>query len=121
MSEAFRKKLLEGYQKPRWARAINMIKTNTKLKDNAAKLPYKLIDNLLYFDNDEKGLRLYIPNTMKTKVFKLAHDEINHPEYARTHERLTQGLYIHNMTTKLHEFIRHCPHCQLGPTPCYHI
>ena len=117
VSEAFRKRLLEGYQEPRWARAIAMIKANDSLEENAAKIPYRLIDDLLYFEDDERGLRLCIPTVMEGEVFKLAHDEMGHPGYARTHERLTQGLYMYNMATKLHEFIRHCPHCQLNQTP----
>lgn len=117
VSEAFRRRLLEGYKEPRWTRVIAMVKENDKLEENAAKLAYKLIDDLLYFDDDENGLRLCIPSSMEAEVFKLAHDEMGHPGYARTHERLTQGLYIYNMATKLHEFIRHCPHCQLNQTP----
>ena len=94
-----------------------MIKANDRLDDNSVKLSYKLIENLLYFNDDEKGLRLYISSVMKAEIFKLAHDEMRHPRYARTHKRLTQDLYIYNMTIKLHEFIRHYPHCQLNQTP----
>ena len=117
VSTAFRQRLLEGYQEPRWSRVLQMIKNNEALGENAAKLPYRIVDELLYFDDDEKGLRLCIPSAMEGEVFKLAHDEMGHPGYARTHERLTGNLYIFNLTTKLHEFIRHCPHCQLNQTP----
>lgn len=54
---------------------------------------------------------------MEADIFKLAHDELGHPGYAGTHERLTQGMYIYNMSKKLHDFIRHCPHCQMNQTP----
>ena len=85
---------------------------------NAAKLPYQLINNLLYFENSERDMRLCIPTkTLKHEVFKLAHNEMRHPGYARTHEKLTRGIYIFNMSTKLHEYLRHCPHCQLHQTP----
>lgn len=117
MSPEFRRRLLDGYQEPRWARVRNLIQQNDALEENAAKMPYKIVDDLLYFDDEEKGLRLCVPSTMEAEVFKLAHDEMGHPDYARTHERLTEGLYIFNMATKLHEFIRHCPHCQLNQTP----
>ena len=119
VSKAFRRRLLDGYQESRWARAIAMVKANAELGINAAKLPYKLVDDLLYFEDDERGLRLCISTAMEAEVFKLAHDEMGHPGYARTHERLTQGLYMYNMATKLHDFIRHCPHCQLNQTPRY--
>lgn len=99
---------------------MNLLADNEKLgKDNAAKLPYKIIDGVLYFADNVRGLRLCIPSAIEAEVFKLAHHEIGHPGYARTHERLTDGLYIYNMATKLHEFIRHCPFCQLKQTPRY--
>ena len=72
---------------------------------------------MLYFDDDERGLRLVIPTAMEGEVFQLAHDEMGHPGYARTNERLTEGLYMYNMSTKLHEFIRHCPQCQVNQVP----
>ncbi len=117
MSPEFRQRLLDGYQEPRWQRVLKLLRDNELLGENAAKLPYRIINELLYFDDDERGLRLCIPSAMEAEVFKLAHDEMGHPGYARTHERLTEGLYIFGMATKLHEFIRHCPHCQLNQTP----
>ena len=86
-----------------------MIRDNDELGENAAKLAYKVVDDLLYFDDDEKGLRLCVPSAMEAEVFKLAYDEMGHPGYARTHERLISNLYIFRMAVKLHEFIRHCP------------
>ena len=114
MNPDFRQRLLQGYEEPRWARVLRMVRDNEG--ENGTRLPYRIVDCLLYFDDDEKGLRLCIPTAMEAEVFKLAHDEMGHPGYARTHEKLTQGLYIFNMATKLHEFIRHCPHCQLNQT-----
>ena len=94
-----------------------MIKENAKLEENVVTLLYKFVDNLLYFDDDERDFRLCISIVMKAEVFKFAHNEMNHSGYARTHERFTQGFYIHNMIIKFHEFIRYCFHCQLNQTP----
>jgi len=94
---------------------MEIVKRNNNLGENAAKLAYEVVDQVLYFKDDEQGLRLYIPTTaIEAEVFKLAHDEMGYPGYARTHERLTEGVYIYNMSKKLHEFIRHCPSCQLN-------
>ena len=42
-----------------------------KLKENVLKLLYKLINNLLYFDNIEIKIRLYVLiKTLKQKIFK---------------------------------------------------
>ena len=74
-------------------------------------MSYKLINDLLYFDDDERDLRFYVSTTIKVEVFKLTYDEMKHFNYARIHKRLIKKLYIFNMTTKLYEFIRHYPHC----------
>ena len=117
ISEEFRKRLRDGYENDKpWQRVLQMINDNDNLGQNAAKLPYRLIDSLLYFA-DEGRLRLCIPASVEKEVFQLAHDELGHPGYARTHERLTDGVYVLSMAKKLHEFIRHCPHCQMNQTP----
>lgn len=100
---------------------LQVVRDNKALRENAAKLPYRVVNNLLYFDNDKRGLRLCISSSMKEEVFKLAHDEMSHPDYARTHERLISNLYIFEIASKLHEFIRHCPHCQLNQTSRYKL
>ena len=58
------------------------MKTNNEIKNNVVKLSYKLINNLLYFNNNEKRLRLYIFFIIKIKKFKLAHDEMRYFNYA---------------------------------------
>lgn len=95
------------------------IKVNDELEDNAAKLPYQIINGLLYFNNPapERGLRLCLSTLIEAEVFKLAYDEMGYLGYARIHERLTGSIYIYNMITKLYEFLRYCPHCQLYQTP----
>lgn len=117
ISDSFKARVQQGYQEPRWQRIITMVKRNDELGENATKLPYELKDGLLYCKGDLGALRLCIPSELEKEVFKLAHDEMGHPGYARTHERLTTGLFIYNMATKLHEYIRHCPHCQMNQTP----
>ena len=84
-------------------------------------MSYKIINDLLYFDDDKRGLRFYILIVIKVEIFKLAYDEMKHFDYARTHERLIEEFYIYNMTTKLYEFIRHCSHCQLNQISRYKL
>ena len=82
VSEAFRNRVARGYQdKLRWIRVLNTVKANNELEvDNAAKLPYKLINNLLYCDDPERGMRLCVSTRiLEHEVFKLAHDEMRHP------------------------------------------
>lgn len=82
---------------------------------------YKLINELLYFDNDKRGLRLCISLIMKIKVFKLTYNEIRYPGYAQIHERLMKGLYIFNIIIKLYEFIWYCFYYQLNQIPRYKV
>ena len=96
---------------------MRIILNNETLEKNVIKLPYRVVNNLLYFDDNEKNLRLYIPSTMKTKIFKLIYDEMSYFDYIHTHERLIKELYIFKMITKLYEFIHHYSHYQLNQTP----
>ena len=94
------------------------MKVNAELGDNAVRLLYKLINDLLYFDDVEIEMRLCVSTrALKYEIFKLVYDEMRHSEYARTHEKLTRDIYIYNMSTKLHEYLRHCSHYQLHQTP----
>ena len=122
ISPEFRQRLIDGYDtEPRWTRVRQMVRDNNALGDNAAKLPYRIINELLYFNDDERGLRLCIPTSIEQEVFQLAYDEMGHPGYTRIYKRLTEGLYIFNIATKLHEFIRYYPHCQMNQTPRYRL
>ena len=73
-----------------------------------------MIDDLLYFDDNEKSLKLYIFTIIKAKIFKLAYNKMNYLKYIYIYEKFTQGLYVYNLIIKFHEFIRHCFYCQLN-------
>ena len=89
---------------------IRIITENQALEENTAKLLYRIINELLYFDDEKRDLRLYILIILKAKVFKLAHNEMKHSKYIRTYKRLINGLYIFSISTKLYKFIRHYSH-----------
>ena len=82
---------------------------NNLLGENSARLAYKIVNKLLYFNNNKKGLRLYIPSSIEGEVFRLTHNKIGYPNYARTYERLINNLYIFRIANKLYKFIRHYP------------
>ena len=93
------------------------MKANAELGDNAARLSYKLINDLLYFDNVEIEMRLCVlTRALKYKVFKLIYNEIRYSEYTRTHEKLTRDIYIYNISTKIYKYLRHYSYCQLHQT-----
>ena len=66
---------------------------------------YKIINDLFYFDDDERDLRLYISIIIKVEIFKLTYDEMKHFNYVYIYKRLIEELYIFNMITKLYKFI----------------
>ena len=122
LSEAFKKRLKRGYEKdPRWERIVGILHQNDELpEDDATSLPFEIHkeDSLIYYHDHERGPRLCIPDydNLVKEVFQLAHDELGHAGYHCMHERFIQGLYLHRLPTKLHDYIRHCPTCQLNQT-----
>ena len=52
------------------------------------KFLYKFINDLFYFDNNKKNLRLYILTIMKIKIFQLIYNKIKYLKYIRIYKRL---------------------------------
>lgn len=121
IDDDFKTRVQEGYEKdPRWKRIKDMLEDNDAMEDNAARMPFEIEHDLLYYqDPFGTGARLCVPDhgSLIKEVFQLAHDEAGHPGYARTHERRIQTLYIHRLPQRLHEYLRYCPRCRLNQTP----
>ena len=100
---------------------LTLTRQNATLKKNALIMSYKIIDDLFYFDDDERSLRLYMLIIIKIEVFKLTHNEIRCFNYAYIYKRFIEELYIFNIITKLHKFMRHYPHCQLNQISRYKL
>ena len=74
---------------------------NGALEENTIKLLYKIINKLLYFDDEERDFRLYIFTILEAKVFKLIYNKIEYSKYARIYKRLINSLYIFSIAIKL--------------------
>lgn len=119
LNKKFWKYLIAEYDKdPQWARVKAMIEKNNKLCKNAAVLPYKVINSLIYYKDSEVGLQLRISaaKELEKKLFRQTHDELRHLKYTKTHEYLNEELYFFNMLKKFYEFIWACFECQLCQT-----
>ncbi len=57
------------------------IKKNNALRSDAAKLLYKIKDNLIFYKDLEKESYLYILKSLYDRMFKIAYDDINYSEY----------------------------------------
>jgi len=118
VSLKLQQRLKNNYTKEsRWGQILKMLNDNNTLGLNTVKLSYKLKDRLVYYKDIEKGPCLCIPHSLHDKVFKLAHDEMKHSEYAHMHKRLTDALYIYDLFKNLHKYLQHCLQCQLNQTP----
>lgn len=117
----FKKRVQEGYEQDRrWEKIRDTLGDNNTLGDNVVILPFVVEDGLIYFkDPTDHRRRLCIPDFdgLIKEVFEMAHDEAGHPGYIRTHERITQTLFIQRLSQRLHDYLRHCPQCRLNQTP----
>ena len=86
---------------------MQIIRDNNTLEKNIVKLLYRLINNLLYFNDNKRDLDLYIFISLKAKVFKLIYNKIRYLDYIRIYKRLIYKLYIFEITIKLYKFIRY--------------
>ena len=76
-------------------------------------LLYKLINNLLYFNdsNPSRELRLYILiKILEQEIFKLIYNQISYSKYTRTYKKLTSDIYIFNISIKLYKYLRYYSH-----------
>ena len=118
LSREFKTRVREAYQDDRQCRKLlDMLLDNQRLADNAARLPFTLRRQLIYSDERELGLRLVIPTPIEKEIFVAAHNQLGHPGFARTHERVTQAFYIFGLGKKLKSYIAHCPDCLTRQTP----
>ena len=115
VNEIFRNRVIKGYQnKSRWIKIVVIVKINTELEKNVVRLSYKFINDLLYFDDPKRGIRLCVSiKTLEHEIFKLIYNEMEYSGYARIYEKLIRGFYIFNIFIKFHEYLRYCSYCQL--------
>ena len=81
---------------------------NETFKKNIIKLFYRVINNSLYFDDNENFLHFYIFLIMKIEIFKFIYNEINYFNYTHIYKRFIKRLYIFKIIIKLYKFIRYC-------------
>ena len=133
MSNDFRKRLIAGYSTDKlWINIIQMIDTNDKLDEGAAKIPFargntmeipvnpaemnstekstqdilpigKTDKDLIYHIDRFSGIRrLCIPASCVKDIFAIAHGN-GHPGFARCYEIVTRSWYVRNLVRTLRE------------------
>lgn len=81
------------------------------------KYPYYFLSDqgLLYFEDSEGNLRLYVPDGLRSEILKEEHDQITNGAHAgglRTYYRLTQTYYWPKMMKDAKDFCKTCDICQ---------
>ncbi|KAI0998999.1 hypothetical protein K3495_g9197 [Podosphaera aphanis] len=102
-----------------WAKILQILQKNNSMGENASSLPFELRNNLIYHINKEtKTKRLCVPGDQAILkiIFKMAHDDVGHPGIRQTHFRVTQALFINNLSKKIINYIRYCPDCTKNKT-----
>jgi hypothetical protein len=72
-------------------------------------------EGLLYFDDWEGNLRLYVPESLKARVLREDHEELTNGSHSGAHRsyyRLSETYYWPKMYKDVKEFIRSCDICQ---------
>ena len=123
MSEDFKKKVLEGYEKdPAWQRIKTQIDMNEALGENAAKLRFERDPStatspfqIYHVDKVTGHRRLCIPPSVVSEILEIGHGD-GHPGFARCYERISSSWYIRSLSKLLQEYLQHCPQCQVFQT-----
>ncbi|RKF71100.1 Transposon Tf2-9 polyprotein, partial [Golovinomyces cichoracearum] len=120
LSDEINNRVRNAYIKDRhWSKILKIIQRNDSMGQNASKLPFEINDNLIYHVNyDTKNRRLCVPEDLNIFkiIFRLAHDDLGHPGYKKTHYRVAQAVYINNLSKRIMEYIRFCPDCARNRT-----
>ena len=79
--------------------------------DNDIDFVYR--DDFIYYQkNDKKKLCLFF--NLKTKIFRIIYDEINHVDFYRCYQRIVETFYFHKLIKRLRVYIRKYHVCQLN-------
>lgn len=122
MSAEFRTKLIKGYEDdPIWKSTLATLSKNEKLGDNAAILPFKIVDGIIYSREDASGpygyepARPCVPAIAIPDILSVAH-EGSHPGYAKLYEMVSSAWFIRGLGKHLRKFLLHCPQCLVMQT-----
>ncbi|KAI1000712.1 hypothetical protein K3495_g7486 [Podosphaera aphanis] len=100
-------------------RVLEVLNSNNELGENSANLPFEARHGLLYAKSHELHSirRPVIPQALQIEVFRRAHDSLGHIGFNRIHERISNTLYMFNITKALRAHLWHCRECQVNRTP----
>lgn len=120
IGEIWLQKLKQSYAlDPQPSKLIDQIVENNAQGDNAANLPFKFNNGILYAKNDAFHTRdrPVVATALESDFFSYAHDQLGHGGYERTHERIAANFYIFNISKKLRSYLHHCHQCRVLSTP----
>ena len=115
MSDDFKKRLIDAYQKdPQWIKILDLLKSD-ELPTGFRFRKHKDLVYITTLDHVGKQ-RLCIPHSMQREVFQMAHDQNFHAGFHTTYARISPSVYIKGLSKQLQTYLKHCPECQLNQT-----
>lgn len=110
----FRERLQKAYQmNVQWKWILDQLLKNHSDKC-VSGLQFIKWNSLIYYINNNLHERLCVPQALKKKIFKQAHDHNHHGGFHRTYNWITAFLYIRHLARRLKVYIAHCSDCQVN-------
>ncbi|RKF84386.1 hypothetical protein GcM1_093001, partial [Golovinomyces cichoracearum] len=119
ISPQFLAKLKKETQKDnRCKKLYNLIKNNDGLSVDGANLPFSLSSDIFYAKPDvlHENYRPVILRSMEKETFQIAHDQLGHVGYLRTHKRLNGNFHIFDLGKKSRSYLFHCREFMVNAT-----
>ena len=94
--------------------SCKMLDTLKKKKDSKVSLCQTPTDEQLwyYHSGRDKPWKIYIPETLKTKMIDWYHENLQHPGKDCMIKTVGQHFSWPNWTSQIHQFVITCPVCQ---------
>ena len=96
-----------------WCKTLATLRANNELEDNTTKLPFVLQDNLIFYQDPTYSKHLCLPDdkSLLQDIFNIVHNHIGHTGYTRTHQHLTENIYIYQLPSLLKNYLAYCTEC----------
>ena len=114
LSQNFRKKLIEAYEKNKYfKKMLTMIKNITDSSKHLMGIRFVLRDELIYYIFMSNSNRFCIPDALIQNIFELVHDKQHHDGFHRIYNRL-DTVFIKHLTKLLKNYIKYCFTCSIN-------
>ena len=117
INQELRQQIIDGYaEDTKWRNVIKVLDVNEALRnEDVARLSFERQDDLIFKIAEDGTRRLCIPESCVKTFLDVAHAD-NHVGFAKAYESISRHWYVRGLTRILHNYLQHCPQCQLFQT-----